>query len=296
MPAHHQSVLLNEAISNLNLQSGEWYLDATFGRGGHTRAILAQGGKVIALDHDQEAIDYGSAEFKTEIEQGKLILVRESFSHIGEIVRKNSKDGKVAGMLFDLGTSLDQLKYSNRGFSFETDSELDMRMDERLGVKAKDILNLVDEKQLATLFREYGGEDQAKAIAKRIVSVRKRQSITHTQQLAKLIEQVKAGRRSHLHPATKVFQALRIAVNSEFDQLEQALNQVTSIIKPNGRIAIISFHEGEDRIAKNQFKNWSEKNLGEQLTKKPITPSDEEINQNSRSRSAKLRIFKFTNL
>ena len=293
MANHHQPVLLAEAINGLHLKTGNWYIDATFGRGGHTRVMLEQGAKVVALDHDAEAIEFGQQKFASEIEQGKLILKRESFNQIGQVVKQELKNEPVNGILFDLGTSVDQLKFSNRGFSFETDSELDMRMDDRLGVKAKDILNLVDERQLAELFHNYGGEEQAKAVAKRVAEMRKKKLFETTNDLVKVIDQVKGGKRGHLNPATKVFQALRIAVNSEFDQLQQALSQIPDLIAKDGRIVIISFHEGEDRIIKQQFLTWEVMKKGERETKKPMTPGEAELEQNPRARSAKLRIFKF---
>lgn len=289
--AKHQPVLLQETIEALTIEPGNLYVDATFGRGGHTREILNHGGKVIAFDHDQEAIEYGTAEFEKELTTNYLLLIRESFIKLEQELKTRGIE-QVDGVLFDFGTSVDQLTSQDRGFSFESDSPLDMRMDDRLGVTASDLLAILPEKQLAQLFIEYGGEEQSRAIAKRIVKVREKTPITSTRQLAQLVFEVKGGRFGHLNPATKVFQALRIAVNTELDNIEQGLPPALNVVKSGGRIVTIAFHEGEDRIAKQLFKNWEEHGKGENLTKRPIQPSEVEMKDNPRSRSAKLRIFK----
>jgi len=293
----HQSVLLQEAVNYLNVETDQYYVDATFGRGGHTQEILKKGGKVIALDCDREAIEYGQKTFANEIKQGKLILIRENFDKLEQVINelKNKDQVKeIKGILFDFGTSVDQLKSEARGFSFDTpESELDMRMDDRLGVKAKDLLAVLSEKQLAELFKEYGGEYQAKAIAKAIDRTKKSGDLTKLATvggLVDLITKVKRGHRGHLHPATKVFQALRIAVNDELSSINKAMPQTLAIIK-TGRIVTIAFHEGEDRIIKNLFKDWAQTNLGTIITHKAIKPDEEELNKNPRARSAKLRAF-----
>lgn len=286
----HQPVLLHEAIDALNIRPDHWYIDATFGRGGHTSEILKKQGKVIAFDTDREAIEYGSQRFAKQIESGQLLLIHANFRELEKELNTRRPE-IISGILFDFGTTVDQLKSETRGFSFEHDSELDMRMDDRLGVKAKDLLALIDEKQLADLFIEFGGEESAKAIAREIVYLRQKKPITTTKQLITIIERIKKGRRSHLHPATKVFQALRMAVNSELDNIEDVLPQALKTVNRGGRIVTISFHEGEDRIAKHFMKNWEEQGRGQQLTKKPIEPSEEELQTNPRARSAKLRIF-----
>lgn len=286
----HQSVLLQEAIDALQVKPGQWYIDGTFGRGGHTKHILKHGGKVIALDADQEAIEYGQEKFEKEISDQKLILIRENFNKLTNTV-KNNGINEVAGILFDFGTSVDQLKSDTRGFSFEHDSELDMRMDDRLGVKAKDLLAILPEQQLAQLFWEVGGEEMSRSIAKAIVRTRGKQPLTTTQQLSTLIEQIKGGKRGKLHPATKVFQALRIAVNTELDSIREVLPQAFELLQHQGRLVTISFHEGEDRIVKHQMRDWQQHNQGTLITKHPIEPSQGEIENNPRSRSAKLRIF-----
>ena len=288
----HQAVLLNETIEGLNIQPNAWYIDATFGRGGHTQAILNKGANVVAFDVDQSAIDHGQTEMSEEIESGKLILIRANFRELAQQLASLRPEVKqnIQGILFDFGTTVDQLKDTQRGFSFESDSELDMRMDDRLGVKAKDLLALIDENQLTLLFQEYGGEESSRAIAKAICTERQRHPITTTKQLVSIIERIKRN-RGHLHPATKVFQALRIAVNSELENIREALPQAIEVLQQGGRLVTIAFHEGEDRIAKQSMKAWEEQNSGEQQTKKPIEASETELQTNPRARSAKLRIF-----
>lgn len=294
MKTKHITVLLNEAVENLTITPDNWYVDATFGGGGHTDLILEKGGKVIAFDFDKKAIQMGEERFADEIDNNKLILIQDNFTNletqVNSIITRNNIS-LISGVLFDFGTSTDQLMNDQRGFSFTGLGELDMRMDQNLGVKAKDLLALLSEKQLTDTFIKYGGESEAKNIAKEIVRQRKNgQMIQTNQDLVKLIEKVKKS-RSKTHPSTKVFQALRIIVNDELTNIEMSLPQALKILKENGKIVTISFHEGEDRIVKSTFKNWQEDHLGENLTKKPITPSDEAIKENPRCRSAKMRVF-----
>lgn len=290
-PKLHHPVLLTETLMLLRVKPGSWYLDGTFGRGGHTEAILQQGGSVIAFDHDQAAIDFGQEVFKTQISAGSLILVRANFTEITKQLAMRQLNQQLAGVLFDFGTSVDQLKDSRRGFSFEGDGPLDMRMDDRLGVTAADLLNALPSAELIRLFSELGGETEAKKVASAIVNYRAQQQFTSTAQLVKLVTSTKYQRSGHLHPATKVFQALRIAVNSELDNIASSLPQALDSLAPQGRIITIAFHEGEDRIVKQLFKKWHEAGFGTLLTKKPITPTEDEVQQNQRARSAKLRGF-----
>lgn len=290
MNDQHRSVLLAEAVAALRVQPENWYLDATFGRGGHAAAILNQGGKVIALDWDEEAIAYGQKKFAAAIKAGKLILIRESFSKVGATITTlldTQKIDLIHDAIFDFGTSTEQLTSSDRGFSFAGEGKLDMRMDTRLGVTAADILQAVPETQLAQLFFDYGGETESRKIAKAIKN--SPQPIATTGQLSRLIEKVKGGRHGKLHPATKVFQALRIAVNSELEEIKAALPQVLALLPSKGRLVTIAFHEGEDRLVKRAFKKWQQAQLGQML--ELITPSPAEVAQNPRSRSAKMRIF-----
>ncbi|MFZ5437794.1 MAG: 16S rRNA (cytosine(1402)-N(4))-methyltransferase RsmH [Patescibacteria group bacterium] len=294
----HITVMLQEAVDYLQIKPGEWYLDCTFGRGGHTQAILTKGGNVIGLDFDQESIIRGQEKFAQEITAGKLILIRENFGQLDTILKKQAKTGQIAGILFDFGTSTDQLMSTDRGFSFEDPNALlDMRMDNRLGVKASDLLKVLTTKQLTQIFKEYGGEQKAKSIAKNIERI-KADSPTSLETVGALVAAINktyGHQRGKLNPATKVFQALRIVVNDELTNIEQALPQALANLKPQGRIVTIAFHEGEDRLAKQTFSDWETTNRGKKITSKAIKPSDQEIIRNPRSRSAKLRVFERTN-
>ena len=288
--ALHKPVLLKQSMEALEVTKGKWYIDGTFGRGGHTQAILNLGGNVIAFDVDQEAIEYGQINFTKYLSEQRLILVRENFNKLTEL-KQWFDQRPISGIIFDFGTSVDQLKDGQRGFSFDSDCELDMRMDTRLGVKAKDLLAILPENQLAQLFWTEGGENKSKQIAREICRVRKSQPISTTAQLVAVVNKVKRERTGKLHPATKVFQALRIATNMEMQNIREALPQALELLQTEGRIVTISFHEGEDRIVKQTFRQWEEQQRGKVLTPKPITPSQEEQHTNPRSRSAKLRIF-----
>lgn len=291
----HYSVLLEEAITALNVTPNKWYIDATFGRGGHTQKILELGGKVLAFDVDAEAITFGQSTFASEIAAGNLILIRANFDQLSQEVKKiqsSHPEIEVMGVLADFGVSSPQIDQPERGFSFQFDTELDMRMDDRLGVKAKDLLAILSEKQLTEIFTEFGGEHEAYKIAKAVVAQRQKSPITTTRELTDLIQKTKKEKRGHLNPATKVFQALRIAVNSELDSIQTMLPQAWEVLAEQGFLVTISFHEGEDRIVKNVFKKWQAAGKGQQVNKDVIIPSEEEVLENSRSRSAKLRIFK----
>lgn len=284
--------MLEDSINALNVKPNHWYVDGTFGRGGHTKEILKAGGKVIAFDFDQDAINYGKEKFKSEITNGNLILIRENFAYLSDTIsslKKDNKVDKIDGFLFDFGTSTQQLTSQDRGFSFEGEGPLDMRMDQRLGVQAQDLLAVIPEKQLINLFREMGGETDAKRIAKAIKL--SETPITTTKQLADLILKVKGGRRGRMHPATKVFQALRIAVNTELDNITDMLPQSLNLLESAGKIVTIAFHEGEDKIAKHTFRSWESRKLGTNEHKKPRTPSETELINNKRARSAKMRVF-----
>lgn len=297
--ALHKPVMLKEAIKYLQIKPSSWYVDTTFGRGGHTQEIIKTGGRVVAFDVDEEAIEYGHEVFASDIAAGKLRLVKANFSHLEAEVNKFQTDQaeatQVDGILFDLGTSLDQIRASHRGFSFDRPNQpLDMRMDQTLGITASDLLTVLSAKQLANLFHEYGGEVQAKKIAQAIDRYRgksRENKIETVGQLVEIISQIK-NQTSHLHPATKIFQALRIAVNDELISIQLALPQAMNILAPEGRIVTIAFHQGEDAIIKQQFKDWEKSNQGKILTKKPETPTKKEIINNPAARSAKLRVLK----
>ncbi len=295
----HQAVLVQEVITALNPQKDCYYIDATFGQGGHSRAILDQGAKVIAFDFDETAIARAKELFSKEINNQQLIVLRENFNKMDESLSnlKKSLDLEISGILFDLGTSSDQLMSKDRGFSFEAREEvLDMRMDKRLGVKACDLLKLLDEKQLAKMLFEYGGESDARAIAKKVVAARKKEpnSLDKVATLVDLITAVKGPKlKGKIHPATKTFQALRIVVNDELNNLQATLPKALKILQESKardkRLVCIAFHEGEDRLVKTFFKQIEVNNLGKLLNKKAIRPSLEEVENNPRSRSAKLR-------
>ncbi|MCL4208648.1 16S rRNA (cytosine(1402)-N(4))-methyltransferase RsmH [Patescibacteria group bacterium] len=291
MKTNHITVFLNQAVELLNVKADRWYVDATFGGGGHTRNILSKDGYVLAFDFDERAIEMGNEEFASEIASHKLVLVQENFANLEKTIKAHQLEGKIDGLIFDFGTSTDQLMSEERGFSFSGLGELDMRMDKNLGVKAKDLLALLSEKQLTEVFSTYGGELEAKKIAKAIVAQRKAgKFISTNQDLVKLVEKNKSY-RGKTHPATKVFQALRIVVNDELANIEHVLPQALKVINSGSRIVTIGFHEGEDRQVKVAFRNWEEKGFGTIVTKKAIEPSEEEVQNNPRSRSAKLRAF-----
>lgn len=295
----HQPVLLEETLDLLAVKAGQYYLDATFGRGGHTQAILDRGALVIALDFDQLAIAAGQENFKQALVQNKLILIKDNFKNLTEIITNLQKTQEIqlAGILFDFGTSTEQLTSNERGFSFnaEPNDLLDMRMDQELGVKAGDLLIVLSEKQLAQLLFEYGGESQARQIAKKVAQVKKDapNSLQYSVTLLKIIEQVKGQRSGKLHPATKTFQALRIAVNDELNNIELTLPSAFHLLKNSSaldkRLVCIAFHEGEDRLVKSFFRKQADQHLAKLLTKKAISAKIQELSRNPRARSAKLR-------
>lgn len=283
----------HDALRELHLKPGEWCIDATFGSGGHTQLLLDQGMKVVAFDFDQNAIETGNKKFSSEVKKGQLILIRENFSYIGREMEKlleEKKIDQISGALFDFGTSTEQLMDSNRGFSFEGDGPLDMRLDDRLGVTAADLLAVLSEKDLIYIFKEFGGEREAKSITKAIIKIRSHQPIITTRELSDLVSRVKRE-KTKLHPATKVFQALRIIVNDEIANIETAIPQVIQLIKDKGRVVTIAFHQGEDKVVKTIFKEAQEQKKGNLIYKKPLVPSELEIKNNPRSRSAKMRVF-----
>jgi 16S rRNA (cytosine1402-N4)-methyltransferase len=278
-----------EVLTALNPQPGMTIIDGTFGRGGHTRLILKTGAKVIGLDHDQDAIAFGQEAFAEELATGQLHLVRANFTELAKVLKQVSVE-TVNGILLDLGASTDQLLSQTRGFSFQGSTALDMRMDDRLGVTAADLLAILPEKQLAELFITYGGEEQARSIAKTLAYSRTKQPIKTTDQLVAIIERVKGPQRGPRHPATKIFQALRIAVNTELDNATQALPTAFQVLAPQGILTVLSFHDGEDRIVKQFMKKQELTKLG--IMSEPQLPSEKEVAHNPKARSAKLRILK----
>ena len=282
MNNYHIPVLLQEVLTNLAIQPGEQYIDCTLGGGGHTFAMLAKGARVLGIDADQDAIDYVSENRKEE----DLMLVRGNFKDITTIAHE-AHFKSVAGILMDLGVSSHQLDTPSRGFSFQ-DGPLDMRMDPTLSVTAKDLINGLTEKELVNLFEKFGEEHAARKIARGIVQQRKQSPIQTTHELAELVRRSSFGGQA-IHPATRVFQALRIAVNDELFVLEETLPKAFGLLKPGGKLVVISFHSLEDRIVKKTFELLASKGEGKIITDKPIQATDEEVLQNKRARSAKLR-------
>ena len=285
----HIPVLLQEVIQFLNPQSNENFIDATVGEGGYTLAILqhtAPFGKVLGIDLDREALKL--AEKKLMAFGERVIFRQGNFKDIAKIARKENFR-PINGIVFDLGLGTFQIEESQRGFSFLRDEPLKMTFDPRNTLTAEKVINEMDVNELAKIFREYGEEKNAYRIAKAIGEAREKERITTTGQLVNII--MKCGiKKTKIHPATKVFQALRIYVNDELNNLNQALRGSTEILEKKGRIAVVSYHSLEDRIVKNFFRDQQKEGVLKIITKKPITPTKVEILNNYRSRSAKLRV------
>ena len=286
----HNPVLLNEVLEYLNPRPNQNFIDATIGDGGHAKEILkhtAPNGKLLAIDRDTESIIRAKSNLGEF--DGRVLFINESFGNIKKIAEEN-KFSLANGVLLDFGMSSTQLENSGRGFSFQKDEILDMRYDTKNPFTAEDVINEYGEADLSKLFFDLGEEPRAGKIARAIVIARKQKRVKTTGELVKIIESV-AKRRSRLHPATLIFQALRIEVNGELSEIKKALSAVPEIIKKDGRVAFISFHSLEDRLIKNWANDLNKKNKIKILTKKPITASGEEIKLNPRSRSAKLRVI-----
>ena len=285
----HQAVLLKEAVFWLSPSEGGIYVDGNLGLGGHTAAILEASkpsGKVIGFDWDNEALTLAKKNLSRYGE--RVVYVRRNFAELDEVMTELGL-AEVDGILLDLGLSSLQIDASGRGFSFQGNEPLDMRMDDRRGETAADLLNHCSEEELADIFYYYGEERQARRIAAHIVAERKKQKIVTTSQLVHLIEKA-VPRRFHpqkIHVATRSFQGLRIAVNNELDNLEKILTYGFRYIRPGGRFCVISFHSLEDRLVKRQFNNNKALRV---LTPKPVMASDAEKGSNPRSRSAKMRV------
>ena len=280
----HIPVLVDTAVELLLENKGRLYVDCTIGLGGHARRILEKNPQayLIGIDRDPYALE--KAEENLRDFEGRFSLYHANFSQLDEVLRQEGVK-EVDGFLFDLGVSMLQLK-SDRGFSFQRSAPLDMRMDPRESLTAYKVINTYSERELERIFREYGEEKKAKQLAKAIVLARSKKPIETTEELVNIILSV-IPYRGRIHPATKVFQAIRIEVNKELESIDIALEKTLYFLKKGGRIVVIAFHSLEDRIVKNFFKRH--KDRLKLLTKKPITPSMEEIRQNPASRSAKLR-------
>ena len=278
----HVPVLLEEALAGLAVRAGGLYVDATFGAGGHARALVARGARVVAFDRDP------GAQLRPE-DAAAVTLVRRNFADLEDALDALGIDA-VDGALFDLGVSSMQLDRFERGFSLIADGPLDMRMNSADGPTAYDLLARSSETELADVIFEYGEERAARRIARAIVAARRNGRLPErTLELARLVAGVVhvRGRRERLHPATRTFQALRIAVNDELGSLERGLAAAIARTRAGGRIVAISFHSLEDRIVKGRFRGDERLRV---LTKKPLIAGDEELARNPRSRSAKLRI------
>lgn len=307
MEFNHVSVLLNECIENLNIKADGVYVDCTMGGAGHSKEIakkLSEDGRLICFDQDINAINVAKerlAEFGE-----KVILVHSNFENIKDEIKSLGID-KIDGVLADLGVSSHQLDEASRGFSYMNDAALDMRMDNRCENSAWDIVNNYSEESLHKIIKEYGEENWSKRIAKFIVEERKDKTIETTYDLVEIIKKAipKKARMNGPHPAKRTFQAIRIEVNNELGVIKNMIDDAVSIMNPTGRICIITFHSLEDRIVKNEYKYLAQdcicppempfcqcdkKSEVKIITRKPILPSEEEVNVNPRSRSAKLRV------
>ena len=306
MTYHHTPVLLNEVISGLNPQPGQNFIDGTVGGGGHTQALLAAtapNGHVWAFDRDAAAL--ASTRQRLQSFSHRLTLIHDSYSQLANYVR-SADIPHLDGVLLDLGLSSNQLADTTRGFSFQTDGILDLRFDTSQGITAADVLNTYPIGELEELFRDYGQEPQARALAQAIVTSRQTRPFVKTHDLLEIVAQVKgAGQRRH-HPATLVWQALRLAVNHELGELVKGLEAALEVLSPGGRLAVISFHSGEDRIVKDFFRRSSRncicppeipvcrcdhKASLKILNNKPMMAQADELKSNPRARSARLRII-----
>ena len=300
----HQAVLLSEAVDALAVREDGIYIDGTFGRGGHSEAILARlgpHGRLIGFDKDVAAVDAARRRFSSD---GRFTIQHGSFAQIAEVVREMGLEKRVDGLLLDLGVSSPQLDDAGRGFSFMQDGPLDMRMDQSSGVSAAEWLASVEEDELAGVIREYGEERFARRIAHAIVRDREVRPLTRTGELASLIEAAVPKRDPHKHPATRTFQAIRIFINEELDDLRRCLNDAIDVLARGARLVVISFHSLEDRLVKRFMRDQAR---GERLPKgvpvqheklggrlrlagKAVRSSDREVAANPRARSAIMRV------
>jgi 16S rRNA (cytosine1402-N4)-methyltransferase len=300
----HVPVLLGPVLEGLNLKPDGCYVDGTFGRGGHSRGILRQlgeTGRLIAIDRDPQAAAAVSEDFA---EDPRFELIRGDFAQLETFIGERNLVGQVDGLLLDLGVSSPQLDEADRGFSFLRDGPLDMRMDPDSGVPASAWLAAVDEQELKLVLKKFGEEKYAHRIARAIIAARDQAPISRTAQLARIVEEARPARGERIHPATRTFQAIRIAINDELGQLETVLKQAVNVLKRGGRLCVISFHSLEDRIVKRFMRDASRE--PEQYRGMPNVPAEhrpklriigkaiaatpEEIAANPRARSAHLRI------
>ena len=310
MEFKHKPVLLNECIEGLNIKKDGIYVDGTLGGAGHSKEILnhlSNTGLLIGIDQDLEALD---AAKKNLSSFNNVVYIHDNHDNIDKILQKLEIQ-KVDGILLDLGVSSYQLDEKSRGFSYMEDAKLDMRMDRSKKLTAEEVVNSYTEEELAKIFFEYGEEKYSKNIAKNICMARKNKKITTTKELVKIIEEsIPQSKQNNGHPAKRTFQAIRIEVNDELRPLHGTILKSINCLKPEGRLAVITFHSLEDRIVKNAYIEAVGKctcppdipycvcgnvSLGKIVNKKPIVANEEEQKSNSRSRSAKLRIFERNN-
>ena len=307
MEFKHKSVLLEETIDGLDIKPDGIYVDGTLGGGGHSYEIckrLSKEGRLIGIDQDEDAILAASerlADFSDHV-----TIVRSNYCNMGQVLSELGIEA-VDGIVLDLGVSSYQLDTKDRGFSYKYDTELDMRMDRRQALTAKDIINDYSEKDLFRIFRDYGEEQFAQNIAKHIVKKRQEKEIATTFELNEIIKAaIPAKFRTNGHPSKRVFQAIRIECNKELDVLRDSMDMMISLLKPKGRLCIITFHSLEDRIVKSAFRKnenpctcppefpvcvCGRVSLGKSVFRKPVLPGEKELEENSRSKSAKLRVF-----
>jgi 16S rRNA (cytosine1402-N4)-methyltransferase len=290
----HVPVLLDEVLEYLNVRPGGVYVDATLGLAGHSSEIarrLGAKGRLICFDRDPQAMELGKArleDVKAELgeEMPEVVFVPKAFSEAGSQIKAGSLDG----LLADFGVSSLQLDEAQRGFSFRSEGPLDMRMDTRSGETAEQVVNQEDENELADLIYEFGEERRSRRIARAIVRAR---PIRSTAELAQIISAAAPSMKGDkIHPATRTFQALRIRVNNELGEIQSLLKSAGSLLKPGGRLVLISFHSLEDRLVKDAFREFGREKIFEVLTKKPVVAGEQEQMRNPRSRSAKMRATK----
>lgn len=303
----HTSVLLYETVGSLNIIPGGCYVDGTLGGGGHAFEVCKRlgNGRLIGIDQDGDAIAAASARLAPF--RDKVTIVRDNYRNMVRVLQELGI-GKVDGIYLDLGVSSWQLDQPERGFTYREDAPLDMRMDQRNSRTAADIVNSYSEEELTRIIREYGEDRFARSIAKHIVREREKEPITTTGRLAEIIKNSIPARvrATGGHPAKRTFQAIRIELNGELTVLEESIDAMIELLNPGGRLSIITFHSLEDRIVKNRFRMnenpctcppdfpvcvCGKKSKGRVVTRKPILPSEEETRENSRSKSAKLRVF-----
>lgn len=305
----HYTVMLKETVDNLNIKPDGIYVDCTLGGAGHSQYLLSQlsdQGHLYAFDQDQKAIDHGQEFLKEYVDRQMVTFIKSNFRSLADKLAEQGVTG-VDGVIYDLGVSSPQLDEAERGFSYHQDAPLDMRMDQSNPLTAYEIINTYDYHELVKIFYRYGEEKFSKQIARQIERARQEQPIETTNELVDIIKLgiPAAARRTGGHPAKRIFQAVRIAVNDELGAVETSLEQAIALLRPAGRISAISFHSLEDRIVKTMFKEYSSlpdlppglpmvpDELQPELkviTRKPILPSTEELAENNRSRSAKLRV------